>query len=334
MSDTNLSDSSLKSAAGAVGPNVIQAFELLSHEVRLSILLALWEAYDPRGPVEPVSFSDLYDSVAISDSANFTYHLDKLTEHFVEKTSNGYQLRNAGLKIVRSIIAGAGFEESTVSSTPIGMSCHRCGAGPVEVSYRDEAVYMTCPECEGFMVGEDYPRGTLAKLWFDPAGLADREPMELLAASMIRTENRSRMLREGVCPSCSGPIDTSLQVCEDHAPEPGAVCPNCGTRDSVRVKYICSVCKHRNRRPVELTVLDHPAIISFYDDHGIDTRWDIDDIDRCLQNAERLWEMEHSLLSTNPVRIRVTVPREGDELQLTLDEEGTVIEIDGVHRAT
>jgi hypothetical protein len=327
MNNTNSPESPLKSAAGAAGPHVINAFDLLSHEIRLSILLALWEAYDPHGSNVAVSFSELYDSVAISDSANFTYHLDKLTDHFVEKTSDGYRLRNAGLMIVRAIIAGAGLEEPTISPTQLGISCHRCGDGRVEISYHDEALYLTCPECEGFKTAEEHPHGTIAKLWFHPAGLADRQPLELLAAGMIRIENHNRMMEGGVCPACSGSIDASLQFCEEHMPGPGKVCPNCGTRDSVRVRYICPVCKCRNRRPVELTVVDNPAVISFYDDHDIDPRWDIDDVERCIRLVERLWEMEHSLRSTDPVRIRVTVPCEGDELQLMLDEELAVIDV-------
>jgi DNA-binding transcriptional ArsR family regulator len=326
MPDSNTLESPLQSAAGSAGPQVIDAFELLSHEIRLSILLALWETYDPYGSNEPVTFSELYDSVAISDSANFTYHLDKLTDRFVEKTADGYGLRNAGLLIVRAIIAGAGLEKPVVSSTESGISCHRCGDGRVEISYHDEAVYLTCPECEGFMPAEEHPRGTIAKFWLDPAGLANRQPLELLAASVIRTENRNRMMKQGVCPACSGPIETSLQLCEEHTPGPREVCSNCGTQDSVRVRYVCSVCKNRNRRPVELTVIDHPDFIAFYDDHDIDLRWDIDDGYECIRLMEYMWAMEHSLDSTDPVRIRITVPCDGDELQLKLNEDLDIIE--------
>ena len=327
MNDTNSPGSPLQSAAGATTPPVIDAFELLSHEIRLSILLALWEAFDPNGPNEPVTFSELYDSVDISDSANFTYHLDKLIDHFVEKTTDGYRLRNTGLTIVRAIIAGAGLEDSTVSSTELGISCHRCGDERVEIDYHDGAVYLTCPDCEGFMTAGEYPHGTIGKFWLDPAGLADRQPPELLAASMIRTENRNRMMEAGICPACSGLTDASLQLCKEHSPGPGAVCPNCGTRDSARVRYVCTVCKYRNRRPVELTVVDHPAVISFYHGHDIDPRWDVNDVKRSIRMLERLWEMEHTLVSTDPVRIRVTVPCEGDKLQLLLDEEWNVIDV-------
>lgn len=313
--------------AGTAGSHVTAAFERLSNEVRLSILLALWGAYDPYGTNEPVAFSELYDSVPVDDSANFTYHLDKLTGHFVEKTDGGYAIRNAGMLIVRAIIAGRGLEESTVPPTDLEFPCHRCGEGRLEINYEDEAVYLTCQACEGFTTAEDQPPGTIGKFWFDPAGLADRQPQELLAASVIRTENRNRMMKQGVCPACSGTIETSLHLCEEHRPESGAVCPDCGRRDSVRVRYVCTVCKNRNRRPVELTVIDHPEFIAFYHDHDVDLRWDVDDSNECIRLMEHMWAMEHSLVSTDPVRIRVTAPCDGDELELLLDEELDIIDV-------
>lgn len=98
-------DSPLEAAAGGAGPHVTTAFKLLSSEIRLSILLALWESYDPYGPNTGMSFSELYGRVGASDSANFTYHLNQLIDHFVEKTDDGYELRNAGLMIVQALIA-------------------------------------------------------------------------------------------------------------------------------------------------------------------------------------------------------------------------------------
>lgn len=327
MAETNPAPSPLEAAAGATGAHATDAFKVLSDETRLAILLALWEAYDPYGTNPGLAFSELYDRVAVRDSANFTYHLDKLTDHFVEKTEEGYTLRNAGLVIVRAIIAGAGIHDTVVDPVELGLRCHRCGEGRVELSYQHEAVRLTCSDCAGFMTDDEYPRGTIAKFWCDPAGVAPRRPAELLVTSVIRSENRNRMMEAGVCPECSGPIDASLRLCTEHAPDPGEVCSNCKTRDSARVRYVCTVCKHRNRRPVELTVVDHPTVIAFYDRHGVDPRWDVDAPDRCIRMMERLWAMEHTLVSTDPVRIRVTIPCGGDELRLTLDGDWDVIDV-------
>lgn len=327
MADPSPTDPAPEAATRAADPAVTAAFELLSSEVRLSILLALWEAHDPYGADDDVSFTSLYDSVDVDDSANFTYHLDKLRGQFVAKTDDGYRLRNAGLLIVQAIIAGSGLDDAAIPVTEIDLTCHRCGAGAVRFRYENGAVLLTCPDCEGFTTADEYPAGTVGKFWFDPAGLPGRSPPELLAASVVATENRSRMMESGVCPACSGPIEDSLRLCEDHQSDAETVCPNCDTRDSARVRYVCPLCKHRNRRPVELTMVDHPAVHGFYRDHDVDPRWDLDDVEGCLRNMERLWAMEHELVSTDPVRIRVTVPCQGDELSLFLDGNRDVVEV-------
>lgn len=330
MDNTASPDSPLEAAAGAAGPHLVDAFKLLNDETRLAILLTLWEEYEPYGSTEAMAFSELYDRVAIRDSANFTYHLDKLTDHFIEKTNDGYRLRNIGLILVRAVIAGTGLEESTFSATELDISCHRCGAARMQISYQNGAVYLLCPECEGFTTSENLPQGTIAVFEFDPAGVARRSPPELLAASAIRGRNNHRMMMQGVCPTCSGPIDSSLRLCQEHIPKTGEVCPNCGTRDSARVRYVCAVCKHKNSRPIELTVVEHPAVISFYDEHGIDIRWDINDTEAVARGLELLWAMEHDIVSTDPVRVHVTVPCGGEELRLILDENWDVIDIRGI----
>lgn len=317
----------LEAAAGAAGPQVVNALKLLSDETRLTILLALWDGYESYGPNEPMPFSEIYDRVAVRDSANLTYHLDKLTEHFVEKTNDGYRLRNSGLILVRTVIAGTGLTESTTVATELDISCTRCGVARMEISYRDGSVYLTCPECRGFTTADEHPRGTIAVFEFDPAGVADRSPSELLAASAIRSRNNFRMMMEGVCPACSGPIDASLRLCEEHNSETGEVCPNCGRLDSARVGCICTVCKRKSSRPVEFTVVEHPAVISFYADHGLDIRWNTDDIEGFIHRSELLWAIEHTIVSIDPVRIRVTIPCEGEELHVLLDESWDVIDI-------
>ena len=145
MTNSNGTESPIEAATGAAGPNVTDAFKLLSDEVRLAILLALWEAYDPHAEKNTVSFSELFDRVGERDSGNFTYHLDKLIGHFVEETVDGYRLRNSGLKIVRAVIAGSGLEERRLPPTEIPRACYHCGA-QVELSYEDERLYQICTE--------------------------------------------------------------------------------------------------------------------------------------------------------------------------------------------
>lgn len=330
MQDSEGASSELAAAAGAASQEAVEAFELLGDETRLAILLALWEAYDPRAVENSVPFSTLFDRVSVSDSGTFTYHLDKLVGRFVEATDGGYRLRNSGLKVVRAVIAGAGLEEQELPATEIPRTCYHCDS-PVELSYEDERLYQICAECEGH-VGPDSteraPEGTLMVYDnFNPAGLANRTPGEVFVAGTIEYHRAVTLLIRGVCPECSGPVDESLHICESHVASEGELCPNCNTWNEARVSYVCSVCKYSGSYPAWTAVFDHPAVVSFYYEHGFDMTFGLDDPEDCGRAWDRLVR-EQSLVSTDPVRILVTVPCDGDVLHLTLDETLDVIDIE------
>lgn len=309
--------------------HVTEAFKLLSTETRLAILLALWESYDPTVADNAVSFSELYDCVAVHDSGNFTYHLDKLTDHFVEETNDGYKLSNAGLKMVQAVIAGRGIEAATLSQTEVPMTCYRCDA-PVEIRYEDETLYHICTECEGHTgstFSGERPVGTLMAFDFAPSGLVDRTPKEVFVAASIVSLRDFGLLIRGLCPECSGPVAESLNICEDHRNPAGAVCPECGTRDRIRVNYVCSVCKHGDSYPVHAAVYDHPAVVSFCYEQGIENTYDLADAAAC----ERLWSnllaRDYALLSEDPIRIRIVIPGEDEQLELTLTGNLDVVDV-------
>lgn len=329
MVNTNTTESPLEAAAGAAGPHATDAFKLLSDETRLAILLALWEAHDPTATADSVTFSELYDRVNVRDSGTFTYHLDKLVGHFVEETAGGYRLRNSGLKIVRAVIAGSGLEERQLPPTAIPRSCYYCDS-QVELSYADERLYQICPECDGHVGPESTeraPEGTLIVYDnFNPAGLTDRTPGEVFVAGTIEYHRAVTLLIRGVCPECSGPVEESLEICNSHAASNGELCSTCGTWNEARVLYVCSVCKYSGSYPAWTAVYDHPAIVAFYYDHGFDMTFGLDDPEECGRLWDRLWR-DQTLVSNDPVRIRVTVSYDDDELYLTLDGDLDVIDV-------
>lgn len=326
MADTEPSDVHLDPGTAA-GGRAAEAFSVLGNDTRLSILLALWESLEPLAEGSAVPFSELRERVGMRDSGQFNYHLDQLTGHFVRQTDDGYVLRGPGKKLVRAVIAGTGIGETNLPPTTLHTACHRCGAEEIEISYREETLYLTCPECEGFISGDEFPDGTLAIWEFDAAGVGHRAPPEMLVAGAITERRRIQMMQAGVCPDCSGSVTETLQLCEDHSTSSGGVCPNCGTLDSARILYECAVCKNWNGGPAQLIVTDHPALISFYYDRGFDVRYDVDDVDAFDRIWHLFWEQDHTLVSTDPVRIRVTAPCDGDQLTMLLDEELEVIEI-------
>ena len=334
MNSSNGAESPLEAAAGAAGPHVADAFELLSDEVRLAILLALWEAYDPGTENSAVSFSRLFDRVGMHDSGNFSYHLDRLVGHFVEATDDGYRLRNAGLTIVRAVIAGSGLETRRLPSTEIPRSCYHCGS-PVELRYEDERLYQICTECEGNLGPESTeraPEGTLVVYDdFNPAGLAHRTPEEVFVAGTIEYLQTVKLLIRGVCPECSGSIRESLRICDSHDAPAGELCPECGTSirggwNEARVSYVCSVCKHSASYPAWVAIFDHPAVVAFYHECGFDMSYGLDDPEVCGRLFDRL-RKEQTLVSSDPVRIRVTVTCDGAELYLTLDGDLAVVDV-------
>lgn len=73
----------------------------------------------------------------------------------------------------------------------------------------------------------------------------------------------------------------------------------------------------------------HPAVISFYDDHGVSIRFRADDFEGVTRGFELMDAHELDLVSTDPPRVTVTIAYEGDDLRLIFDE--TVTDAD-VHR--
>ncbi|MDX1744854.1 MAG: helix-turn-helix domain-containing protein, partial [Halobacteriales archaeon] len=309
MARRNPADSPLEAAVGAASPDTVEAFKLLGDETRLAILLALWEAYDPQADDNTVPFSELYDRVDIRDSGTFTYHLDKLVGNYVESVEDGYRLRNSGLKLVRAVIAGAGLEERRLEPTAIPRRCTQCDA-PVELSYADERLYHSCTECDGHIgpdSSERSPRGTLlAYDNFNPAGLTDRTPEEVFVASTIEYHRSVTLLIRGVCPQCSGPVEKTVIVCEDHEAPSGELCPACGTWNEVRASFVCGVCKYSGSYPAWVAVHDHPAVVGFYHDHGFEMTYGLDDPEECAELWKRLVR-EQELVSRDPLRVEVTV---------------------------
>lgn len=329
VTDPRSPESPLEAAAGAASPRAIDAFKRLGNETRLGILLALWEAYDPHAEDNSLPYSAILDRVQIRDSGQFSYHLNQLLGHFVEETDDGYALRNSGLKIVQTVISGAGLEAASLDPTEIVLSCHRCGA-PVELSYEGEYLYHTCTQCEGNTgenFTEDRPVGTLMRWDFNPSGLANRTPGELFVAGMIKALRDFGLLVRGLCPQCTGTVEGSLQICEDHRTGDGAACPACGTRDEIRVQYRCAVCKYGDSYPVDAVIYDHPAVIAFCYDHDIEHTFDLDDPEACARLWEHISARDHQLASTDPVRIRVTVPADEEHLRVTLDESLDVLDV-------
>ena len=326
MDNGDTVESPLDSAAGAASARAVDAFKRVGDETRLAILLALWEAYDPFADENTLSFSDLHGRVDYDTSGNFSYHLQKLEGHFVESTSGGYRLKQAGHRLVRVIIAGSGLTDDRLSPSEIDLQCQLCGE-PLAVTYEDEQLYTVCTECEGrFESGSEKPPGAIMGFAFDPAGLSRSSPEELFAASVVRAMGKFIMQMGGLCPDCSGSVDSSIHICEDHESE--GVCPNCGRRDEIQARWVCTTCKNAGHGPPGPNLALHPRVVAFYAERGLDIGYDTNDFRNIVRMLEAMSEHEQEVVSTDPVRVRVTIRYGGDQLRVIVDESMTIVEVE------
>lgn len=322
-------DSPLTGMPAAAGRRATEAFKLLGNETRLAILLALWDAYEPHTDDNAVPFTTLRNRVGLKQGAQFNYHLGKLVGRFVVKTEAGYELSRPGRKLVQSIIAGTGIEDPVLEPTEIDAPCPYCSA-PTAITYADGYVYRVCTDCEGDAdptAGQ--PRGALSGWTFEPTGLSNRSAEEVYTASTIKNFARIVLRFEGICPDCSGPVQWTFDVCETHAPADDGACPECGRSRAVVAREACTVCKSAGVGNPGIKTLFHPAVVAFYYEHGIEFGFtgdtDYADVVRILDIAQHL---DEEVLSTDPLRIRVTYTHDGDALHLVLDEDMAVVTVD------
>jgi DNA-directed RNA polymerase subunit RPC12/RpoP len=272
------------------------AFAVVGDETRLSILEALWTLD------APARFSDIREEVGTRDSAQFNYHLGKLTDQFVRKTDDGYELRTAGERVVQAILAGS-FTEHPRREIAIEDPCVRCGA-TLEATYEDEMLAIQCPDC-GHGHG-DYP--------FPPGGLHDRSDREVLEAFDQRVRHLHCLAKDGVCPECNGRMGTRL--------ERGG---ECCLGAELRAEHVCQQCRHELCSAVGLGLLDHSAVAGFYDDHGVAVSetpywrfdWCVDD-----HQAE--------VVAEDPTRVRIDIAHDDETLRVTLDGDMAVLDTERV----
>lgn len=324
-------DSPLTAAADVPGERTTEAFSLLGNETRLAILLALWEAQTPRAEesVDPVpdtslSFSELRDRVGMEDSSQFNYHLDRLAGIFVESSDGGYELLPAGNRLVRTIVASAGFDDVSLETREIDLSCWHCGS-PTAITYQNQRLYHVCTECSGsFDLSDKHPPNVLAGYLSNPAALTDRPPEEIYTAAATNVFHDFGKRAAGICPDCTGPIESRLRVCEDHQPPDVGQCPNCGSRPLSVAQFACPVCGHRATQSVQAYTGHHPAMIAFAWQLGFHIyRRDPETIEWLARIKH---EAEEELVSEDPPRVRITFRAEDHGLQMTYDEELAVIE--------
>jgi DNA-binding transcriptional ArsR family regulator len=294
------SDTGLQECEDCLAP--AEAFSVIANETRLSILEALWQA-----PERPIGFSELRKQVGMRDSAQFNYHLKQLTDHFVVRTDEGYDFRQAGKKVVSAILAGSFNEHPHLDPIALDETCVDCDA-QLRAAYEEETLTVACPDCG--KVHGNYP--------FPPGGLNDRTDAEIMDAFNQRVRHLHCLAADGVCPECNGRMETTVGRDTEEV---------LGTK--VRVDHECAQCHHRLHSTAGLSLLDQSQVVTFYSDHGIDLctkpfwalPWCVDDGNTTVR-------------SEDPWRIHVSISLDDEALDVTLDGDMTVVEIDRTRTAS
>jgi len=311
-------------AVAADGPDATltpdDAFAALGNRTRIEILQALGSAGGP------LSFSRLRERVGVRDSGQFNYHLDELTGHFIRSTEDGYVLRQAGARVVESVLSGAVTETPVIEPTPVDVPCHLCG-GRMLMSYGEERVEMYCTECAGSFgadnrTGEwtaelDY--GYLGYMPLPPAGIQGRSPERVMEAATIWANLEFMSMASNVCPRCSATMDYAVTVCEAHDVGDG-LCRRCDRRRAVNFHFECTNCIYEGGGDLYLRLVANTDLHTFVAGHGMSP-----------VDPEALWRLdrvltgfEEEVVSVDPFEARVTFRVDGDWLTLTLGDDLTV----------
>jgi transcription elongation factor Elf1 len=277
------------------------AFEVLGNETRMAILEGLI-ADDGPGvvPVER-SFTELFERTDEETTAGFAYHLRQLVGQYVAKDeeSERYRLTYAGGRVARELVAGTYVESVDRSPVELADPCPFCDGTTLQAETADNVVSVRCRECSVELLSLPFPPG------------GHRTQGEAFVEAFNRHHRRRvATMSAGSCPECGGAVSSAVRPVSP----PGVAKDD---DEGVLVHLDCDGCGYRVRVPVTMTVLDHPAVVSLYNDHGVDVR------ERPVWNVGDEWR--ETLLSTDPLAVRVSTALGDDELSLYVDGTASVV---------
>jgi hypothetical protein len=303
-------------------PSPDEAFAVLGNEIRMDTLRVLADV-DGACP-----FSDLYDAVDVDDSGHFNYHLDKLVDHYVRKTDAGYELTQAGNRVIEAVLSGAMTDAPVVEPTEIDQSCPYCSA-PVEVSFREERVRLYCTSCAGTFSRSDVEsagsapsgHGHIGDVLLPPAGVRDRTPAEMTETAITWANLEFAAAASGICPRCAAPFEQSPDVCEHHDVEDG-LCDDCGRRYAVQIDNRCTNCTFGYGGTLLAILLDELPFLEHLVDHGVNPIAPSPEAFLALDMT-----YEETSVEVDPFAAQFSVAIDDDVLAVTVDDDLDVVDV-------
>lgn len=298
------------------GPKPDEAFGILGNKTRVQILRRLGMADNP------VAFSELRQRVGMSHSGQFNYHLDELVGHFVQKTDSGYTLSRTGERVVTAVLSGTVTDDPVLERAQIGYACQLCGA-PIETQYAEGRVEAFCTECSGLWGRErEGESGYLGARILPPAGVRERTPDELYRVAWTWTMLEIFAMSVDICPHCSAPLETRVDVCENHDPGDD-VCSMCDQRYAGGTQFRCRTCLFERSGTVPVAIAATRELLELLLSHGLNPVFP-----ESIAAVQRVYsDFDEEILSTDPFNARYTFVVDADTLTLTVDENLSVVEV-------
>lgn len=272
----------------------MDVFEVVSHDTRADVLRELADAHRESSGDLWVPYNELRRCVGERDSGNFNYHLKQL-DGLVEKGPEGYRLSRVGMRVVSALRSGFFDPDWTWGPVEAPGECYACG-GDLDLYYEDGALHVTC--------GDDDHRLSL----YVPPAFLQSQPTADVVEQVAFLENRwGSLTRRGICSECHGYVDGELQRGD-------------GETDPYRYHGDCHRCGFQHVMSLGMFLLGHPTVMQFYFEHGVDVRtvpfWTLP---FCTPDAQ-------TVVSRDPLRVRLDVTEAGETLSLTVDGVGDVVQ--------
>ena len=281
-----------------------ESFHVLSHELRLEILLALNKA-----PDYSLAFSELQSEVDEPNSGKFNYHLSKLEGLYIEQVDNQYTLKHPGHRVIDASRSGAFQCPPDVGPIDVAGSCPDCG-GPPQFTYKDYLGTVSCGNCGNKLISYH----------IDPGAFTDRSVDEGIRAFDRWVKSTWRMGSDGVCFACAGKVQVSF-VRAAEGPEYSQLYRDFfASNHPVLLELDCTNCSFYSYIPTGARLLDATATLGSVDK-------DLIDIQR-----KKIWEYQYiidgdhvELVDTDPWEVRIEVPTEECLAEVTLDQEVSIV---------
>ena len=304
---------------GYAGPGTASdAFKPLGNETRVAVLRAMFETEE--GHLRPTTrtFSELFEATGESTTAGFAYHLRQLVGPYLRKRDDeAYELTYAGLQVGRGLAAGTYTESVDRDAVELGESCPLCEAADLSLRATDNVATVGCDACDRELLALPFP----------PGGFRSHEADSLPAAFDRHHRHRIGLMADGNCPECGGRVEGCVDLAGDDASR-GEAEDGAGDEDDedgetpprAPASLDCAACGYALGCPVTLTTLAHPAVVSFFHDHGVDLR------DRPIWNVGPEWH--ERVVSVDPLAVRVSATLDGETFALYVGRDLTVVHAD------